>query len=381
MKRVKIALCLLSCGLIAATAPQDPHWNTAARAELRGAIAAVSAEALPNLPQDELTAAERSGQPAAIDRAATALALRVARLQLLGATPASARAGWRIADDDQTRDLAAGVADALAQGRIGAFLAGLAPQHPDYAALRRAYAAEPDSARRAVLARNMERWRWLPQRLGADYLLVNAASQDVRLWRDGRPQGTWRVIVGKPATPTPVFAATVTGVTVNPWWDVPANIVRESIGSLIRRSPATARARGYVWGGGRVRQRPGPANALGLMKLAMPNPYGVYLHDTPNRDLFQQSARAFSHGCVRVGEALDLAATLLGGGPENRAAIDALVAKGETVTLALPRALPVYVTYFTAAPQADGSVAYFPDIYGRDGKLAVGGLANRACGV
>lgn len=208
----------------------------------------------------------------------------------------------------------------------------------------------------------------MPISLGQDYLLVNAAGFELTRWRGGQRVGSWRVIVGKTASPTPVFSATVTGVNFNPWWNVPSNIVRESVGGLIRRSPATARARGYVWGGGSVRQKPGPGNALGQMKLVMPNPFSVYLHDTPNRDLFNQDVRAFSHGCVRVGDALGLAESLLAG-VKSRSQIDALVASRNSVTVGLIRPVPVYIAYFTAGIRSDGSLALYDDIYSRDRRV------------
>lgn len=377
MKRFLIAMCLILTG---AAEPTSPQWSAISIGELRSAVAAAPADALPAIDVSELDEAWRSSDPARVDGAATRLALKLARLELLGAAAPAERAGWKIADSDAKIDLGAGLADALAGNRVGTWLASLAPRHPDYAALRAAYGAETDPARRQTLARNMERWRWLPHDLGNEFLLVNAASFEVRLWRGGKQAGAWRVIVGKPKSPTPIFAATVTGVTVNPWWDVPANIVRESVGALVRRHPVTARARGYVWGGGRIRQKPGPENSLGFVKLVMPNPYSVYLHDTPNRDLFVRDPRAFSHGCIRVGDALDFAATLLGGSPD-RAGLDALVAKGDTVTLDLPRPLPVYVTYFTAGLRGDGTLGYFPDIYGRDMRLAVAPRKRDACWV
>lgn len=377
MKRFLIAMCLILTG---AAEPTSPQWSAISIGELRSAVAAAPADALPAIDVSEFDEAWRSSDPARVDGAATRLALKLARLELLGAAAPAERAGWKIADSDAKIDLGAGLADALAGNRVGAWLDSLAPRHPDYAALRAAFGAETDPARRQTLARNMERWRWLPHDLGNDFLLVNAASFEVRLWRGGKQAGAWRVIVGKPKSPTPIFAATVTGVTVNPWWDVPANIVRESVGALVRRHPATARARGYVWGGGRIRQKPGPENSLGFVKLVMPNPYSVYLHDTPNRDLFARDPRAFSHGCIRVGDALDFAATLLGGSPD-RAGLDALVAKGDTVTLDLPRPLPVYVTYFTAGLRGDGTLGYFPDIYGRDMRLAEAPRKRDACWV
>ncbi|MEK7413004.1 MAG: L,D-transpeptidase family protein, partial [Planctomycetota bacterium] len=202
---------------------------------------------------------------------------------------------------------------------------------------------------------------------GERYLLVNTASFEASLW-DGRKEiGRWEVIVGKTGSPTPVFSARVTGVILNPWWEIPSSIVAESVGALVRNKPAEAARRGYVVQDGRYRQRPGAANALGRMKLVMPNPYSVYLHDTPSQSLFERDVRAFSHGCVRVGDALGLATTLLSADPAwNRKRVDGAVAKGLTVKVDLPQPVPVYVTYFTAEPDGNGGIRYFPDIYKRD---------------
>jgi len=115
------------------------------------------------------------------------------------------------------------------------------------------------------------------------------------------------------------------------------------------------------------------------MKLVMPNRYSVYLHDTPNRELFDREVRAFSHGCVRVGDALGLAANLLEG-VRTRAEIDAIVASRQSVTISLLRPLPVYIAYFTAGSAADGSLAFYPDIYGRDGRVSAwASAANTKC--
>ena len=158
----------------------------------------------------------------------------------------------------------------------------------------------------------------------------------------------------------------VTGVTVNPWWDVPPSIVAESAGRLTRTYPTEARRHGYVWGGGGYRQRPGPGNSLGLMKLVMPNPYKVYLHDTPEKALFDKPVRACSHGCIRVHDALEFVARLLG------RPLDADVARGSTVNLPIDHPLPVYVAYFTADVSDAGAVEYHADIYGRDARMGDG---------
>lgn len=379
MKRSVLALALLL--LVANDSPSaaQPLWSADSIAKLRAWVSAAPDDGLPRPDSAALDRAIAAGDPAAVDAAASALALKLARMHLLGTASASARSGWRIADSDHAIKVEDQLAVALAGGRIDDFFAGQRPQHPDYGVLRAAYSAETDPDRRRILSRNMERWRWMPVSLGQDYLLVNAAAFELNRWQGDKRVGTWRVIVGKTATPTPIFSATVTGVNLNPWWNVPATIVRESVGGLIRRSPATARARGYVWSGGSVRQKPGPNNALGQMKLVMPNGFSVYLHDTPSRDLFQREVRAFSHGCVRVGDALGLAESLLQG-VKTRPQIDALVASRVSVTVGLARPVPVYIAYFTAGTRADGTLAYFDDLYGRDRRVpAVARLDRSEC--
>lgn len=345
-------------------------WNHANLADLKRWAAAAPDDGLPALSTAALDAAQARGDTAEIDDAATMLALRLAQLHLLGDRASRARAGWNILDTDRDVTLEPVLAQALASGSLDTFFATLRPVHRDYAALRAALATETDRGRRQTIARNMERWRWMPRILGPDYVLVNAARFEAELWRGGRKVGTWRIIVGKKSTPTPVFDTRITGVVLNPWWEIPSSIVRESVGALVRRNPAAARARGYVWSDGRYRQRPGPNNALGQMKLVMPNPYSVYMHDTPNKQLFDEQVRAFSHGCVRTDDAISYAATLLEG-VMTRERVDEIVASGVTTTINLSKPLPVYVAYFTATANPAGGVEIHPDIYDRDGRIAV----------
>jgi murein L,D-transpeptidase YcbB/YkuD len=298
-------------------------------------------------------------------------------------------------DDADSANLHGRLVDALVGGAsLDGFFTGLRPTHPGYAALREAFLSETDPARRLTLARNMERWRWMPQALGADYVLVNVPAFEVYLWREGAQAQTWTAVVGKTATPTPQLAATITGVTFNPWWDVPPSIARG--GSFSARG-------GYVVTRGHVRQRPGPRNALGQMKVEMPNPYAIYLHDTPSKGLFGAATRAFSHGCVRVADPLSLAAKLLEG-VRSRSDIDRLLGSADrdeargriskptvplaqpsepppikTTTVRLRADLPVYIAYFTAAPRPDGSLAFLPDIYGRDSRIIDPAKPGKAC--
>ena len=295
---------------------------------------------------------------------------------------------------DDSADLQGKIKAALlGDGSFESFFSGLKPAHPDYAALRRAYMAETDPARRLTIARNMERWRWMPQTLGQDYVLANVPAYEVYLWRQGAQAKSWRAVVGKTVTPTPQLNATITAVTFNPWWDVPVSIVKAG-GSFSARG-------GYIrTKGGHIRQKPGPRNSLGQMKVEMPNPLAIYLHDTPSKGLFGAERRAFSHGCVRIGDPMSLAETLLEG-VRTRDDIDILLGIKQpkdaqarisrpqpkpsepppikTTTVRLPTSLPVYIAYFTAAPRPDGSLAFPQDIYKRDALIADPAKPDKAC--
>jgi L,D-transpeptidase YcbB len=245
------------------------------------------------------------------------------------------------------------------------------PTHPQYVMLREALATETDTARAARLRLNMDRWRWMPRTLGQRYLLVNVPSYEVTLWQDGQRIDRWRTVVGTTRTRTNIFSTTTTGVILNPWWEIPQSIVNESVGAMRRNSPATFAARGYVFQDGRYRQRPGRHNALGRMKLVMPNNHAIFLHDTQARDNFSLAARAFSHGCVRVNQALDFVSAMLRpSGGWDLPAVEAAVASGRTQQVDFAAPVPVYIGYWTVAPfsAADGStpLRHYPDLYGYD---------------
>lgn len=373
-------LALLSGALFALSTPAAgqpvPGWTRASATDLLRTIERIRDDGLDprDYAPDRLTAALAGTDPGALEAAATDSYRRLARDLAQGHVGPERRIAWHIPapavspamiDEHMTR--------ALADGRIGAFLAALAPHDPQYAALKSALAATPsaETARIEALKVNLERWRWLPRDLGARLLIVNVPSFTLEL-RDGdHVVATHRVIVGKPATPTPQFQAMVSGVIVNPWWNVPTSIVVESVGALVRNRPAVARARGFVWaedaaGHLRVRQAPGDGNSLGRMKLVMPNPFGIFVHDTPARTLFAKPVRAFSHGCIRTENPLDLGAALSG---HTRASLDTIVAQEETTTIDVPD-LPIFVVYLTATADAAGAVSLHQDLYGRDDPVA-----------
>jgi murein L,D-transpeptidase YcbB/YkuD len=248
-------------------------------------------------------------------------------------------------------------------------------RHPHYWALHAAHTVEEDPARRRTLAVNIARWLEMPNDLGSRYLLVNIPAFELTYWENGEIIDRRPVIVGTTRTPTPPLSATVSGVVLNPWWEIPTSIVRESVGALVRNRPAVARARGYVVENGRYRQRPGPGNALGQMKLVMPNPQSIGLHDTPNQELFTRPVRAFSHGCIRVSDALGFATLVLERDAEwDRDRIDQVIAAGRTQTVDLVHPMPVYIVYHTVDLDAAGDIRFHPDIYDRDQSAAVAGF-------
>jgi murein L,D-transpeptidase YcbB/YkuD len=280
----------------------------------------------------------------------------------------------------------------------GAALQAYNPRQPGYMALREKLAqtrAEPVSGPVARLAArdsskrtsdavgsigrrgatleseilvNMEFWRWLPRDLGRDRIMVNVPEFMARLYRDDSLELSTRVIVGKPDKTTPLFSDQMEYLIVNPSWNVPQSIIKNEMMNKLD----SLRRQGYdvEWVNGklRVRQPPGERNALGQIKFIFPNDYAVYMHDTPTRNLFQASVRAFSHGCVRVDQPFKFAETLLR--PERgwtEARLRKLVGKNER-RVALPTPVPVHIVYFTMAEDELGQWRRFDDIYGYSGK-------------
>jgi murein L,D-transpeptidase YcbB/YkuD len=242
-------------------------------------------------------------------------------------------------------------------------------------------AAPLEAQARLKVAASLARWQALPSPPARRWLLVNIPAYEISLYDGLARTGTWRAIVGKPKTPTPRFQGSVSGVILNPWWEVPKSIVAESVGWLVARNPKKAAAQGYVRDGDRYRQRPGPHNQLGLMKLDFRNPYSVGIHDTPSRQLFEKEKRAFSHGCIRVDDPFAFAAALLGP-PTSRDSLNTVrETNPDTQRLPLAEPLPVIVGYFTAEVAEDGTLRLFDDVYkldrGSDGAAPAGGDCSR----
>ena len=339
------------------------------------------------------------------------------------------------------RDVAVGVSDALPQGVIvreagrsvpdvasrlsaiveeGDFAAwpdDVRPGHPQYAALQAALkallaggpgaapgppepAGDPSKATpgaaaqlsdRQRIAFNMERWRHMPDDLGARHILVNIPQ--FHLWvREGdRVVHNQRIIVGTQGDQTPIFSADMDQVVFSPYWNLPESIVEGETLPAILRNPSylsrnnmevLRRSGGAVervdpstvdWNDPSVtkelslRQRPGPSNALGHVKFLMPNRHAVYLHDTPADQLFDKTGRAFSHGCVRLEEPVALARYVLADQPEwTEGKIQTAMHSGDEQAVKLRQPLPVHLVYFTAWVDETGQVQIFKDVYSRD---------------
>lgn len=366
MLRILLLLLLLPLPPAAAA-----DWSLGAAAELVAAVDAAPAHGLDpaRYGRDALWTAVAAGDVAAVSRLAPGAFRRLATDLMAGATPASARRHWHIAGPAvQPMSVEALMQRALGGEGVLAVLAALPPAHSQYLALQSALAGSSPEARERI-AVNLERWRWMPRELGARHLFVNVPAFEARLVEHGKVVATHRVIVGKTRTPTPQFSALVTAVTFNPEWVVPASIRRESINRLLASNPARARAQGYVRTPGGVTQLPGPHNQLGQVKLRMPNPYSVYLHDTQAKALFDRKVRAFSHGCIRTERPVDLAERLLAGTAWDRGRIDAAIAAGRTVDAELAAPLPVHIVYFTAEIGPDGTLRLHDDLYGRDAPI------------
>ena len=313
---------------------------------------------------ERLRAAINSGDRAEVGRVATETFLKLSSDLSLGHVRGDARVDWHLRDDDLNGGQQyAMMQRAIEQHSVGDTLTSLLPTHPQYSELKSVLAATPasDTATIDKIRINLDRWRWLPRDLGQRYVIVNVPAYSVALVEDGRVTARRRAVAGAPKTATPQLNATISGVIFNPWWEVPTSISSEVRGK-----------KGYVTvpngDGVRYRQPPGPSNALGRMKLVMPNPHAIYLHDTNAKGLFDKQARAFSHGCIRTEDAIGFASILLESNALwNRQKINETLASGKTVQADLAAPVPVYITYFTAAAVADkGEIVAYKDIYGRD---------------
>lgn len=219
---------------------------------------------------------------------------------------------------------------------------------------------------------NMERCRWMNNTVyrAKELIFINIPAYQLTYYIDGKKELISEVVVGKAMNKTVVFSANMKYIVFSPYWNVPKSILNKEI------LPAIAKNRNYLaqndmeWYGNSVRQRPGPKNALGLVKFLFPNNNAIYLHDTPSKKLFKEEKRAFSHGCIRVAKPVELANMLLRNDsnwtPEK---IDRTMNRGVESWYTLQKEIPVYIGYFTAWVDEDGAIHFYDDVYQRDAPL------------
>jgi L,D-transpeptidase YcbB len=217
---------------------------------------------------------------------------------------------------------------------------------------------------------NMERARWVPLDLKSHYLLINIPSFTLYAYDDNNLDFSMNVVVGRNVHKTVLFSGDIKYIVFSPYWDVPPSILKNEILPGIQKDPNYLKRNNMEWVGNRVRQKPGPKNSLGLVKFLFPNSYNIYLHDTPAKSLFQESTRAFSHGCIRLGEPEKLANYLLKNNPDwTPEKINAAMHKGVEKYVTLKNPVPVYIGYLTAFVDNKGRINFRDDIYMRDEAL------------
>jgi murein L,D-transpeptidase YcbB/YkuD len=230
----------------------------------------------------------------------------------------------------------------------------------------------PVQERIKTLMVNMERCRWLSPSLtkSEQYIVVNIPSFTLTYFKDAKPALISKVVVGKALNKTVVFTGLMSQIIFSPYWNVPPSILRKEI------LPAIAKNRNYLvkndmeWVGNRVRQRPGPQNALGKVKFVFPNSHIIFMHDTPAKSLFDREQRAFSHGCIRLEKPRELAIKILEDDKNwTIEKIDEAMNREIEKTYNLKTKIPVYIGYFTSWVDRDGELHFYDDVYGHDYKL------------
>ncbi len=236
---------------------------------------------------------------------------------------------------------------------------------------------------------NMERWRWLPDDFGPRYILVNIPSFKMKVFENGKQVMESKVVVGRQERQTPTFTANMAYLVLSPKWYVPRSIAVKDKLPQLKRNPYALKGQririynsagqeidpGSInWSGVsagnfryQLRQDAGPRNALGGIKFMFPNPYSIYLHDTPSRELFSRNQRTYSSGCIRISNPVELANYLLKHDPKwNKDTIKTAAASGKQQVVHLPEEIPVYLLYWTAWVDEEGLLHFRDDIYQRD---------------
>jgi murein L,D-transpeptidase YcbB/YkuD len=292
------------------------------------------------------------------------------------------------------------------------YLQSLHPKHEQFQRLHQALlkaraeseaGAKPRNMQKILI--NMERWRWMPQDLGALHVWLNIPEYMAYIVKNGKTIHSEKIVVGKPVYATPVFSADLKSIVFNPEWTVPSTIIREDLlprlrggggmfgsnTSVLKQHKLNVRYNGKKVDPGSIdwnrvnmaaisfTQDPGPTNVLGKVKFLYPNRHSVYMHDTIKRELLNREVRSEGHHCPRVANPGKVAAVILAedkGMPQSE--IDKLLASGYNAAVTINGHVPVHTTYFTAAVDDEGKVRTFADIYGMDGQTAAAVFGKEA---
>jgi murein L,D-transpeptidase YcbB/YkuD len=223
-----------------------------------------------------------------------------------------------------------------------------------------------------TLKLNMERCLAISAQIAAsdEYVLVNVPSYELFYVKNGKVVLTSSVFVGAPLTKTTIFNGEIDRIVFSPYWTVPQSIVQNELRSKIAADPNYLAEKNMEMVNGQVRQKPGPDNSLGLVKFMFPNPDDIYMHDTPSKTLFDFEKRTFSHGCINVKMAKELAVAMLKDYPEwTQAKIDKAMAGKTENSFKLSKKVPIFITYFTSLVNENGEIGFFQDVYENDKEI------------
>ncbi len=214
---------------------------------------------------------------------------------------------------------------------------------------------------------NLERCLQLPDDFGEKYILVNIPAFELVAIKKGIPVFYSKIVAGKESDKTAIFKGTMKYVVFAPYWNVPNSIIQKEILPAVAKNPGYLEENHMEWNDGKIRQKPGPWNALGGVKFIFPNAYNMYMHDTPAKTLFNENSRAFSHGCIRVEQPLKMAQFLLEEQKEwDIERIKAAMQLGRETMVILQEKTAVHMLYFTAFIDENGNLNFRKDIYGKD---------------
>jgi murein L,D-transpeptidase YcbB/YkuD len=227
----------------------------------------------------------------------------------------------------------------------------------------------PLSDKVKTLMLNMERFRSIsPELVNKDeYILVNVPSYEMVYVKNGKVELKSNVFVGSPVTKTTIFNSEIDRIVFSPYWTVPQSIVENELKMKIAADKNYLADHNMEMVNGQVRQKPGPQNSLGLVKFMFPNPDDIYMHDTPSKTLFDFEKRTFSHGCINLKMAKELATAMLKDYPEWTPERISKAMEGKTETsFKLTKKVPIYICYFTSLVNENGEVGFFQDVYEKD---------------